>query len=129
MGWLSRSWDYLRRRLHAAPARAASPEPKRRSIEGSGTTRITCGGGGGSDRGVASPIRGPLKPLLPSSPVPTQPMEMVLWSMVTAPVLAKALPQPIIAPVFSVMLVSATIFPTNDVVVSRVAELPTFQYS
>jgi hypothetical protein len=49
--------------------------------------------------------------------------------MVTAPVFAKALPQPIVAPVFSVMLASARMFPSNVVVVSMVAELPTFQNS
>jgi hypothetical protein len=54
-------------------------------------------------------------------------MEMVLWSIVTAPVLAKALPQPIVAPVVSVMLVLARIFPSNEVPVPRVAETGTFQ--
>jgi len=58
-----------------------------------------------------------------------QPVEMVLVSSVTAPLAAKALPQPIVAPVFRVMLVSARIFPRNEVVVPRVAELPTSQYT
>ena len=49
-----------------------------------------------------------------------------LVSIVTAPVCAKALPFRV-APVFKVMLASARIFPTNAVVVPRVAELPTCQ--
>ncbi len=73
-------------------------------------------------------VRPPLKPLLPSPPVPAaQPMPIVFMSIVTAPVFAKALPQPIVALVFSVMLASARIFPSNEVVVPIVAELPTFQ--
>jgi hypothetical protein len=56
-------------------------------------------------------------------------METVLVSIVTAPVWANARPHSSVAPVSSVMLVSARIFPSNDVVVSRVAELPTFQYT
>jgi hypothetical protein len=36
---------------------------------------------------------------------------MTLLSKVTAPFLAKALPHPMLAPVFRVMLVSARIFP------------------
>ena len=52
---------------------------------------------------------------------------MTLLSKVTAPFLAKALPQPMVAPLFRVMLVSARMFPWNDVVVPRVAELPTCQ--
>jgi len=52
---------------------------------------------------------------------------MVLASIVTAPVFAKALPQPILAPVAKVMLVSARIFPWKEVVVPRVAELRTSQ--
>ena len=48
-------------------------------------------------------------------------------SNVTAPFCAKALPQTIFAPVFRVMLVSARIFPWNEVLVPSVAELPTFQ--
>jgi hypothetical protein len=41
--------------------------------------------------------------------------------------LAKALPQPMVAPLFRVMLVYARMFPSNAVVVPRVAELPTCQ--
>jgi hypothetical protein len=52
---------------------------------------------------------------------------MVFVSMVTAPVFAKALPQPIVAPVSRLMLVSARIFPWNEVVVSIVAVLRTSQ--
>ena len=52
--------------------------------------------------------------------------EIVLVSSVTAPFLASALPM-MFAPVFNVMLVSAIRFPTNDVVVPRVAELPICQ--
>lgn len=47
-------------------------------------------------------------------------------SIVTAPLRAKARPLTV-APVFSVMLVSARIFPLNAVVVPSVAELPTCQ--
>ena len=56
-----------------------------------------------------------------------QPLVMVLVSIVTAPFLAKALPQVILAPVFRVMLVSARMFPSNLVPVPRVAEVPTTQ--
>ena len=52
---------------------------------------------------------------------------MTLLFSVTAPFIAKALPQPMLAPLFSVMLVSARIFPWNEVLVPRVAELPTCQ--
>jgi len=48
-------------------------------------------------------------------------------SNVTAPLRAKALPHPIFAPVFMVMLVSARIFPSNSVAVPSVAELPICQ--
>jgi hypothetical protein len=51
---------------------------------------------------------------------------MVFESSVTAPFRARALPDSV-APVVRAMLVSATIFPTNEVVVPRVAELPTCQ--
>jgi hypothetical protein len=50
-----------------------------------------------------------------------------LVSSVTAPVLAQAAPQVILAPVFKVMLVFARMSPANNVVVPRVAELPTLQ--
>ena len=53
-------------------------------------------------------------------------MATVLESIVTAPFRARALPDTF-APVLRVMLVSARIFPTNVVVVPRVAELPTCQ--
>ena len=52
--------------------------------------------------------------------------EMLLVSSVTAPFRASARPM-MFAPVFSVMLVSARMLPTNDVVVPSVAELPTCQ--
>jgi len=45
---------------------------------------------------------------------------------VTAPLIAKALPSRV-TPVVKVMLVKATILPTNLVPVPRVAELPTCQ--
>ena len=45
-------------------------------------------------------VRPPLKPLLALLPVPSQSMEIVLVSMVTAAVFARALPQPIFALVF-----------------------------
>ena len=54
-------------------------------------------------------------------------MEMWLVSIVTAPFLAKALPETMSAPVVRVMLASARIFPWNEVVVPSVAELPTCQ--
>src|ERR1700737_1451336 len=50
-----------------------------------------------------------------------------LVSSVTAPLIAKALPVVILAPVVRVMLVLARIFPSNAVAVPRVAELPTCQ--
>jgi len=53
--------------------------------------------------------------------------EMLSVSNVTAPFLARARPEAIFAPVFKVMLVSARIFPWNEVVVPRVAEVRTCQ--
>ena len=53
-------------------------------------------------------------------------LETVLVSIVTAPFRAKALPDTL-APVVSVMLVSARIFPTNVLFVPRTAELPICQ--
>src|ERR1035438_7607346 len=84
----------------AAPARIASPVPSKPRVPGSGTVEVL-----------------------------RQPPPMTLLSKVTAPFLAKALPQPMVAPVFRVMLVSARIFPGNAGVVPRVAELPTCQYT
>ena len=52
---------------------------------------------------------------------------IVLLSNVTAPLRAKALPQVSVAPVFSVILVNATILPANAELVPSVAELPTAQ--
>ena len=52
---------------------------------------------------------------------------MTLVSIVTAPVCAKALPFRMVAVVLRVMLVSARIFPSNEVLVPSVAELPTSQ--
>ena len=70
--------------------------------------------------------------LLPPVPVPpllAAQRVIVLLSSVTAPVDAKALPQVIVAPVFSVMLVCARMLPANAVFVPSVAELPTAQYT
>ena len=89
-----------------APAKITKPVPSKPKVPGSGTVDVP-------------PPPPPL--LLP------QPPPMVLLSNVTAPFRAKALPQPMVAPVFKVMLVSARIFPWNEVVVPRVAELPTCQ--
>ena len=50
----------------------------------------------------------------------------ILLSSVTAPLRANALPDKV-ALVFSVMLVRATMLPMNEVVVPRVAEVPTCQ--
>jgi hypothetical protein len=58
---------------------------------------------------------------------PVQVLEIVLPSIVTAPVCATTLPHPIVAPVSRLTDAYAIIFPTNDVVVPRVAELPTTQ--
>jgi hypothetical protein len=52
-------------------------------------------------------------------------IEIVLVSRVTAPLRAKAAPQSIVAPVLAVMLVRARMLPAKEVVVPRVAELPT----
>ena len=71
----------------------------------------------------------------PPGPSPTvvvallQPVEMLLPCSVTAPVSAMTLPHPSVAPVFRVSLASAIIFPSNDVPVPRVAEVPTTQYT
>ena len=67
--------------------------------------------------------------MVPGSGVvwPPQPVVMTLLFSVTAPFLAKALPQVIVAPLFRVMLVSARMCPANLVLVPRVAELPTTQ--
>jgi hypothetical protein len=58
--------------------------------------------------------------------VPQTDMATELESSVTAPFRARTLPETL-APLFRVMLVSAMIFPMNDVDVPRVAELPTCQ--
>lgn len=52
---------------------------------------------------------------------------MVLVSIVTASLRARALPQTILAPVFRVILLRARMLPRNDVVVPSVAEVPTCQ--
>jgi hypothetical protein len=67
----------------------------------------------------------------PASPLPgaeaLQPeKKTLLLSSVTAPVCARALPL-MLAPVVTVMLASARMFPMNDVLVPSVAELPTCQ--
>ena len=56
----------------------------------------------------------------------TEMLPVLLLSIVTAPFRAKALPVSD-APVLSVMDVKAIMFPKNEVVVPRVAELPTCQ--
>jgi hypothetical protein len=61
---------------------------------------------------------------VPAAVHPTN--EMLFVSSVTAPFLASARPM-MFAPVFKVMLVSATRLPMNDVVVPSVAELPICQ--
>jgi hypothetical protein len=53
---------------------------------------------------------------------------IVLLSIVTAPVCARARPFKV-APLFRVMLVRARIFPMNEVLVSRVAELPILHHT
>src|ERR1700719_1782856 len=76
---------------------------------------------------IASPV--PSKPIVPGSgtvDAPPQPL-MTLLFRVTAPLIANALPQVMLAPLFRVMLVSARMFPAKAVVVPRVAELPTCQ--
>ena len=55
-------------------------------------------------------------------------IEMALVSIVTAAVRARAAPD-MVAPVFSVMLASARMFPANSVFVPRVAELPTCHHT
>src|SRR6187402_2868098 len=62
-----------------------------------------------------------------AGPLPQLPtMFTELLSSVTAPVRAKRPPE-FVAPVFNVMLARARTLPANDVVVPRVAELPTCQ--
>src|SRR5487761_1944456 len=72
--------------------------------------------------------RPPLKPLVPAS-WPEQVPDRLLVSSVTAPVLARALPQRSVALVFMVILVFARILPMKVVLTAMVAELPTFQYT
>ena len=123
---------FLRR---TAKTKATRPVPRRSRELGSGAVPVSppTEANGRKLTSVPPPCelvtaRPPLKPLLPTPPVPApQPLPMVFVSMVTAPVFAKALPQPIVALLFRVMLASARIFPWKEVVVSRVAELPTFQ--
>jgi hypothetical protein len=67
-------------------------------------------------------VGGTVVPVVPPHAV----METVLVSIVTVPFCASSLPSTV-APVMSVMLVSAKIFPTNFVVEPSVAELPTCQ--
>lgn len=59
---------------------------------------------------------------------PSEHTEILLVSRVTAPVCANARPDSE-APVITEMLVSARMLPTNLVVVPKVAELPTCQYT
>src|ERR1700690_2922612 len=89
------------------------PTPSSEAVRGSGT------------RPTALP---PLKPAVPKSvrPLPLlkalQLLEMVLVSIVTAPVNANALPHRIVALLSRVMLSAARIFPANDVLAPRVAD-------
>jgi len=75
------------------------------------------------------PVTGP--PRVPIGVPPElrtlQVSETVLPCSVTAPVSAMTLPHPSVAPVFMLTLASAIISPPNEVVVPRVAELPTTQ--
>src|SRR5579863_10504068 len=90
-----------------------------------GTIRSRGSGVGDIPRRPFGPT--PLKPPAPApEPIPPkveQPPPNVLSSRVTAAVSAKALPHEIVAPVSSVMLADARIFPSNAVVVPSVAEL------
>jgi len=97
-------------------------------VEGSGTD---AGGRGvtiGPPPGPIVTSRPPLKPSLPAR-MPVQTPDRLFICNVTAPVLARALPQRSVALVFMLMLVSARMFPMNVVFTSMVAELPTFQYT
>ena len=58
-----------------------------------------------------------------------KPLLTVLDSIVTAPFSARARPYWIVTPVFRVMLAKARMFPANAVLVPKVAELPTCQYT
>src|SRR6185503_15115493 len=109
-------------RKRAERRTAASPRDTNTNDAGSGT--------------AAPAPPSPFNPLLPCNAalcasgqpgVAVQLVETTLLSIVTAPFRAKARPHGICAPVFSVILVSARIFPSNVVVVPRVAELPTCQ--
>lgn len=87
----------MRNLQRATQARTASPVPVKTRVPGSGTVAV-----------------------------PPPQLLMVLRCSVTAPFWASALPQVILALVFRVM-VSASIFPSNAVLVPREAELPTCQ--
>ena len=63
----------------------------------------------------------------PPPPSTQAALETLLVSMVTAPFRARTLPGEVLAPVVSVMLVRARMFPLNRVPVPSVAELPTCQ--
>jgi hypothetical protein len=108
------------------PVNAAIPAPKVSSVLGSGTE---VKGTGTTDVPPLSEVvteRPPLKPLLPAR-MPEQVLPIVFICSDTCPVLARALPQSSVAPVFILMLASARMFPSNALYVPIVAELPTFQ--
>ena len=89
---------------------ATDPQPILLDIDSAGTPLVTgCDGGGKPD-------------------MPLPPVQNVTWvlSSVTAPFRARTLPITL-APLFRVILVSATMLPSNEVPVPRVAELPVCQ--
>src|ERR1700676_600231 len=100
---------------------ASNPDESNANAPGSGTATVVKGP---DTTGVTVP------PLLVSVVVVVQEfVEMVLPCIVTAAFKAMTLPHPSVAPVSKLTAVSAIISPANDVVVPRVAELPTCQYT
>jgi hypothetical protein len=98
--------------FHAMPAKAASPVPKVTNVPGSGTEVEGIGATTVPPLSEVVTERPPLKPLLPER-IPEQVLPMVFICKDTCPVLARALPQSSVAPVFMLMLVSARMFPSN----------------
>ena len=92
-----------------------------RMVPGSGTVAAGPGPVSGMIGGVSGGVSGGI--IAAEQPS----AEISLVSRVTAPMLAKALPHAIFAPVVSVMLVCARILPWKRLWVPRVAELPTCQ--
>ena len=80
----------------------------------------------GIDLGLKVPFTGSEETVTDLKKVMIGDSETVLVSSVTVPFRARILPD-MVAPVFTVMLVSARIFPANAVFVPSVAELPTCQ--